>query len=113
MAETSHAWYAAKYAGIPRGKSRNRLEIRLETQEIRRFAGAVTWHPPCTGTANSRGLLGAMGAGGKGCMAVEYIWVQSENGATMMARQPAPDPKGLFGEEGFTFKDALDIINPL
>src|SRR3954469_9938356 len=54
-----------------------------------------------------------MGAGSKGCMAVEYIWVQSENGATMMARQPAPDPKGLFGEEGFTFKDALDIINPL
>ncbi len=54
-----------------------------------------------------------MGARGKGCMAVEYIWVQSENGATMMARQPAPDPKGLFGEEGFTFKDALDIINPL
>jgi hypothetical protein len=46
-------------------------------------------------------------------MAVEYIWVQSENGATMMARQPAPDPKGLFGEEGITFKDVLDIINPL
>lgn len=46
-------------------------------------------------------------------MAVEYIWVQSENGATMMSRQPAPDPKGLFGEEGITFKDVLDIINPL
>jgi hypothetical protein len=46
-------------------------------------------------------------------MAVEYIWIQSENGATMMAHQPAPDPKGLFGEEGITFKDVLDIINPL
>jgi hypothetical protein len=46
-------------------------------------------------------------------MAVEYIWVQGENGATMMARQPQADPKGLFGEEGITFKDVLDIINPL
>src|SRR5437764_219545 len=46
-------------------------------------------------------------------MAVEYIWVQSENGATMMRAQPAPDPKGLFGDEGITFKDVLDIINPL
>src|SRR5258707_9667346 len=46
-------------------------------------------------------------------MAVEYIWVQHENGATMMRAQPQADPNGLFGEEGFTFKDALDIINPL
>ncbi|MBI3513774.1 MAG: hypothetical protein HY060_06910 [Proteobacteria bacterium] len=46
-------------------------------------------------------------------MTVEYIWVQQENGATMMRAQPQPDPNGLFGEEGMTFKDALDIINPL
>ena len=46
-------------------------------------------------------------------MAVEYIWIQGENGATMMAKQPQADPKGLFGPEGMTFKDALDIINPL
>jgi hypothetical protein len=46
-------------------------------------------------------------------MAVEYIWIQGENGATMMAKQPQADSKGLFGPEGMTFKDALDIINPL
>lgn len=46
-------------------------------------------------------------------MTVEYIWIQGENGATMMAKQPEPDPKGLFGDKGMTFKDALDIINPL
>src|SRR5260221_6632967 len=46
-------------------------------------------------------------------MAVEYIWVQHENGATMMRAQPQADPNGLFGEEGITFKDVLDIINPL
>src|SRR5205807_2987628 len=44
---------------------------------------------------------------------VEYIWIQGDSGTTMMAKQPMPDPKGLFGEEGMTFKDALDIINPL
>src|ERR1700722_18492360 len=47
------------------------------------------------------------------CMTVEYIWIQGENGATMMAKQPQAATKGLFGEEGMTFKDALDIINPL
>jgi hypothetical protein len=46
-------------------------------------------------------------------MAVEYIWIQGDNGATMMAKQPQADTKGLFGPEGMTFKDALDIINPL
>jgi hypothetical protein len=43
----------------------------------------------------------------------DYIWIQSENGATMMARQPAPDPNGLFGKDGPTFKDVVDSINPL
>jgi hypothetical protein len=46
-------------------------------------------------------------------MTVEYIWIQGENGSTMMAKQPQADTKGLFGPEGMTFKDALDIINPL
>jgi len=36
-------------------------------------------------------------------MAVEYIWIQGENGATMMAKQPQADPKGLFGPECMTF----------
>ncbi|HUA57030.1 MAG TPA: hypothetical protein VMB81_32905 [Candidatus Sulfotelmatobacter sp.] len=43
----------------------------------------------------------------------DYIWIQGENGATMMARQPAPDPNGLFGKDGPKFKDLVDSINPL
>ncbi len=44
---------------------------------------------------------------------VDYIWIQTDHGAEMLARQPQPDPNGLFGKEGMTFKDALDVINPL
>ena len=70
-----------------------------------------SWHPACTRDRQTG--REARPAGDRCHMTVEYIWIQGENGATMMAKQPQADPKGLFGEKGMTFKDALDIINPL